>query len=159
MKEKYLKILKEIYPNMSERDYAVFSEIMNDEGLGKCKPKFNLWGFLFGWFYLLYRHAYVEAIAVLIVSLMVGYFYLPGMVVVNSLIGGFCYYFLYLNKFSMDVDRCGGIGFPDMECLKKKAKTSYWPVIVAVLLIAILIWPVVYAIVTGHQLRTPSNPY
>ena len=154
MKEKYLKILKEIYPNMSERDYAVFSEIIDDKGLGKCKPKFNLWGFLFGWFYLLYRHAYVEAIAVLIVSLMVGYFYLPGMVVVNSLIGGFCYYFLYLNKFSMDIDRCGGEHLPDKECLKEKAKVSFIPVVIAFVVIVILIWPVVYAAITGASLKS-----
>lgn len=159
MKQRYMEILKKVYPNLTPRDEAIFEEIMNDEGLGKCKPKFNLWGFLFGWFYLLYRHAYVEAVAVLIVSLMVGYFYLPGMVVINSLIGGFCYYFLYLNKFSMDVDRCGGVSFPDMECLKNKAKTNKWAVVFAVVLILILIWPVVYAIVTGHQLRTPQNPY
>ena len=159
MKERYLKILKEIYPNMTKKDEEVFEEIMIDEGLGKCKPKFNLWGFLFGWFYLLYRHAYVEAVAVLIVSLMVGYFYLPGMVVVNSLIGGFCYYYLYLNKFSMDVDRCGGVSFPDMECLRNKAKLSKKAVIIAIIMIIILIWPVVYAIITGHQLRTVTNPY
>jgi hypothetical protein len=59
----------------------------------------------------------------------------------------------------MDVDRCGGINFPDMECIKNKAKVSYKPVIFAVIIILILIWPVVYAIVTGHQLRTPTNPY
>ena len=159
MKEKYLKILKEVYPGMNERDEKIFEEIMIDEGLGKCRPKFHLWGFLFGWFYLLYRHAYVEAVAVLIVSLMVGYFYLPGMVVVNSLIGGFCYYYLYLNKFSMDVEKCGGIAFTDKECMKAKAKTSYVPVIVAIIAILVLIWPVVYAVVTGHQLRTPQNPY
>jgi hypothetical protein len=159
MKEKYLRILKESYPNLTERDEKIFEEIMNDEGLGKCKPKFNLWGFLFGWFYLLYRHAYVEAVAVLIVSLMVGYFYLPGMVVVNSLIGGFCYYYLYLNKFSMDVDRCGGVNFPDKECIRNKLKVSYKPVVFALVIIIILIWPVVYAVITGHQLRTPTNPY
>jgi len=159
MREKYLKILFEVYPGLSEKDKKVFEEIIDDEGLGKCRPKFHLYGFLFGWFYLIYKRAYVEGVAVLIASLMVGYFYLPGMVVVNSLIGGFCYYFLYLNKFSMDVDRCGGINFPDMECLKAKTKPNKWAVIIAVVLILILIWPVVYAIVTGHQLRTPSNPY
>jgi hypothetical protein len=159
MKEKYLKILKDVYPDMSEKDYDAFSDIINDDGLGKCKPKFNLRGFLFGWFYLLYRHAYVEAVGVLIASLMVGYFYLPGMIAVNSLLGGFCYYFLYLNKFSMDVDRCGGVAYPDMECLKRKMKKSPAAVIVAAVLILILIWPVVFAVISGHPLRTPANPY
>jgi len=159
MKEKYLKLLKSTYVNMTPKDEKVFEEIMTDDGLGKCKPKFHLWGFLFGWFYLLYRHAYVEALGVLIASLMVGWFYLPGMVVLNSLLGGFCYYYLYLNKFSMDVDRCGGVNYPDMECLRKKSKPSWGVVVFAVFMIILLIWPVVFSIITGHPLRTPSNPY
>jgi len=154
MKKKYLELLKKVYPNLTQRDYKIFEEIMDDEGLGKCKPIFNIYGFLFGWFYLLYRHAYIEAIGVLIFSLMVGYFYLPGMIIVNSLLGGFCYYFLYLNKFSMDVDRCGGVHLVDIECLKQKAKVSFIPVIVAVILILILIWPILYAIITGYSLKS-----
>ncbi|MEO1928713.1 MAG: DUF2628 domain-containing protein [Nautiliaceae bacterium] len=153
MKEKYLNILKKIYPKLTAKDEKIFEELIRDDGLGDCKPRFNLWGFLFGWFYLLYRRAYLEAVAVLLISLMVGYFYLPGMVVINSILGGFCYYFLYLNKFSTDVDRCGGVHLPDIECLKQKAKPNIWAVIFAVFMILLLIWPVVYAIVTGQHLR------
>jgi len=154
MKEKFLKLLIEIYPNLDEYDKKAFSEIMQDDGLGKCKPIFNKWGFLFGWFYLLYRRAYVEAFGILIASLMVGYFYLPGMIIVNSFLGGFCYYFLYLNKFSMDIDRCPGEHLPDKECLKEKAKVSFIPVIIAFVVIVILIWPVVYAAITGASLKS-----
>ena len=156
MKEKYLKLLFKVNPNMSEKDKNIFQDIMNDEGLGRCKPIFNLYGFLFGFFYLLYKKAYLEGIAVLLVALMVGYFYLPGIIIMNSLLGGFCYYFLYLNKFNSDIDRCGGVSFPNIDCLKKKSKESFIPVIVAVILILILVWPVLFSIITGHTLKGAS---
>ena len=42
------KLLKQY--NLTEKEKNIFEEIMRDDGLGKCKPVFNLWAFLFGWF-------------------------------------------------------------------------------------------------------------
>ena len=162
MKQKFMKILKESYYNLSQKDEKIFEEIMRDDGLGKCKPKFNLWAFLFGWLYLLYRRMPIEAMAVLVASLMVGYIMayarlhpiliLGAIFLTNSLLSGFCYYFLYLNKFSRDIDYCGEYN-PDMECMKKRAKPKITYVIIAILVILILIWPWIYALVTGANIK------
>ncbi|MEO1923320.1 MAG: DUF2628 domain-containing protein [Nautiliaceae bacterium] len=163
MKKKFMKILKESYYNLSPKDEEIFNEIMQDDGLGKCKPKFNLWAFIFGWFYLLYRRMAIEAMAVLVVSLMVGYLMayaklhpllvLAVIILTSSLLSGFCYYFLYLNKLGRDIDYCGEFN-TDIECMKKRAKPKITYVIIAVLIILILIWPWIYAIVTGVSLKT-----
>jgi len=162
MKEKYLNILRQTYYNLTPKDEAIFEEIMQDNGLGKCKPKFNLYAFIFGWFYLLYRRVVMEAFGVLIFSLMVGYILayaklhpviaLLGMIITNSLLSGFCYYFLYLNKFSKDIEYCGEYN-PDIECMKKRSKPKITYVIIAVLGILILIWPWLYALITGANLH------
>ncbi len=161
-KNDYLKILKNSYYNLSQKDYENFEEIMNDDGLGKCKPGFNLWAFLFGWFYLLYRRMIVEAFGVLIFSLMIGYLMayaklypilvLGSMILTNSLLSGFCYYFLYLNKFNKDIDSCGEYN-PDMECMQKKAKPKISYVIIAVVFILIIIWPWIFELLTGQNLH------
>ncbi len=162
MKEKYLKILKESYYNLTKKDEKNFSEIMNDEGLGKCKPIFNLYAFIFGWFYLLYRRMVTEAFGVLIFSLMIGYIFayakihplvvLVSIFLTNSLLSGFCYYFLYLNKFSRDIENCGEFN-TDIECMKKRAKPKISYVIWAVILILIFIWPWLFALITGDKLH------
>jgi len=161
-KKKYMDLLKKSYVG-DEKDIAIFDEIMNDEGLGKCKPKFNIKAFVFGWFYLLYRRAVLEAFSVLVVSLMVGYLMayaklhplivLLGILVTNSLLSGFCYYFLYLNKFNKDVDYCGEFN-TDIECLKKRAKPKISYVILAVIVILALIWPWIFALITGYSLKS-----
>jgi len=162
MKERFLDILKKSYYNLSLKDEQIFEEIMQDDGLGKCKPKFNLYAFLFGWFYLLYRRMVMEAFGVLIFSLMIGYIFayaklhplivLGSIFITNSLVSGFCYYFLYLNKFTKDIEYCGEYN-TDIECMKKRntPKKSY--VIVAVLMILILIWPWIYAMISGANLH------
>ena len=162
MKQKYLKLLEEVYYGMDEKDKNAFSEIIRDDGLGKCKPIFHLWAFLFGWFYLLYRRMAMEAFGVLIFSLMVGYLLAyakihPVLVLfimwlVNAFLSGFCYYFLYLNKFNKDVEHCGEYN-PDIECLKKRNQPKVTNVIFAVVLIILMIWPWIYAIVTGAKLK------
>ncbi len=163
MRERFLKILNESYFNMTENDKNAFEDIVRDDGLGKCKIKFNLWGFLFGWFYLLYRRMSIEAIAVLLISLIFGYVLMflgfnPIIVIivillVNSFLSGCCYYFLYMNKFSRDIDRCGEYN-TDIECMKKRAKPKLTPVIIAIVLILVLIWPLIYSLVTGVSLRS-----
>jgi len=161
MKKRYLELLKKVYDN--QEDIKIFEEIMNDEGLGKCKPKFNLKAFLFGWFYLLYKRAVLEAFSVLVISLMVGYIFayaklhplivLFSIILTNSLLSGFCYYFLYLNKFNRDVEYCGEYNV-DIECLKKRVKPKISYVIFAILFILLLIWPWIFALITGYSLKT-----
>ncbi len=162
MKKKYMDLLKKSYVG-DENDIKIFEEIMNDEGLGKCKPKFNLKAFVFGWFYLLYRRAVLEAFSVLVITLMIGYLMayakihpllvILTMILINSLLSGFCYYFLYLNKFNKDVDYCGEYN-TDIECLKKRAKPKISYVILAVIVILALIWPWIFALVTGYSLKS-----
>ena len=161
-KNDYLKVLKGSYYNLSDKDYEIFEEIMNDDGLGKCKPTFNLYAFIFGWFYLLYRRMVVEAFGVLIFSLLLGYLMayarlepvlvLGGVFLTSSLLSGFCYYFLYLNKFTKDIENCGEYN-PDMECMRKKAAPKLSYVIVAVVLILIVIWPWLFELITGQNLH------
>jgi hypothetical protein len=162
MKSKYMDLLKNSYYNLTEKDEKIFEEIMRDDGLGQCKPKFNLFAFLFGWFYLLYRRLSFEAMAVIVVSLMIGYLMayarlhpvlvILSIVLVSSLLSGFCYYFLYLNKFSRDIDYCGEYN-TDIECMQKRAKPKISYVILAVIVILILIWPWIYSLITGAELK------
>ena len=160
MKNTYLEILKKSYVNPTPQDIENFEDILTDEGLGKCKPKFHLFAFLFGWFYLLYRRMTMEAMGVLIVSLMIGYILayariapllvLMIMIGVNSFLSGFCYYFLYLNKFAKDVEFCGNY---NIECIKEKSQPKMSYVIMAVAGILILIWPWIYALISGTNLH------
>jgi hypothetical protein len=162
MKEKLLKILEESYPKITQRDKENFAKIIKDDGLGKCRPLFHPWAFIFGWFYLLYRRAVLEAFGVLIFSLMIGYLMasvrlhpvliLGAIFIVNSIVGGFCYYFLYLNKFSRDLDNCGEYN-PEPECMKERAKPKISYVIYAVIIIILFIWPWIFALVTGQNLH------
>jgi hypothetical protein len=123
LKAKYLDLLNRIYPGITPKDGAVFAEIMRGDGLGKCKPVFHLYGFLFGWLYLLYRRATIEAMGVLIISMLIFYISPILGILSNSLLGGFCYYYLYLNKFGRDLEICGEYN-PDPECMARKARTS-----------------------------------
>ncbi len=162
MKQKFLELLEKSYYNLSEKDKKAFEEIIRDDGLGKCKPKFNLWAFLFGWFYLLYRRMTIEAMGVLVASLMIGYLMayakfhplliIATIILISSFLSGFCYYFLYLNKLSRDIDYCGEYN-TDIECLKKRAKPQISYVIAAVFMILLLIWPWIFALITGAKLK------
>ncbi len=148
---KYFKLLSEVYDE--KEDLEKFRAIIREDGLGECKPIFNLKAFVFGWFYLLYKRATFEALGVIVAALMIGYIMAYAhlhpvivfgtIILVNSLLSGFCYYFLYLNKFSRDVDHCGEYN-TDMECLKKRTKNSKMNVIIAIVSIIILFWPLIF---------------
>ncbi|GAX88129.1 conserved hypothetical protein [Lebetimonas natsushimae] len=162
MKNRYIEILKQTYYNLSKKDLKNFEDVIGKEGLGTCKPRFHLFAFIFGWFYLLYRKMVTESFGVLITALLVGYILayakihpvlvLGIMVIINSFLSGFCYYFLYLNKLDRDIENCGGVHNPDIECIKKKAKPNIWYVIGAVVFILILIWPIIFSMITGHDI-------
>ncbi len=161
-KKDYLDILKKSYFNLSEKDEKIFENIMRDDGLAKCKITFNLWAFLFGWFYLLYRRLGIEAFGVLIFSLLGGYILAyanihPVLVIifmigVNSFLSGFCYHFLYLNKLSRDISYCGEYNV-DIKCMKKRAEPKKSYVILALIVIIIFLWPWIYALITGETLH------
>jgi len=158
---KYLELLKKSYYNLTSKDEEAFREIIRDDGFGNCKPIFHLWAFLFGWFYLLYRRMIIEAFGVLVISLMVGYLLAyakihPVLVLIimhfiNAFLSGFCYYFLYLNKLSRDIDYCGEYN-TDIECLKNRAKPKLMGVVIAIVVIVILIWPLIFGLITGQKL-------
>jgi len=162
MREKFLDILRKSYYKLTPQDEEIFKEIMQDDGLGKCKAKFNLYAFIFGWFYLLYRRMVIEAFGVLIFSLMVGYILsyaklhpiivIFSIFITSSLLSGFCYYFLYLNKFSKDIEYCGEYN-TDIECMKNRAKPKISYVITSIIIILLLIWPWIYALITGAKLH------
>ena len=162
MKERFLNILRQSYYKLTPKDEEIFKEIMQDDGLGKCKAVFNFYAFIFGWFYLLYRRMTIEAFGVLIFSLMVGYVFayaklhpvlvLLGIIITSSFISGFCYYFLYLNKFVKDIEYCGEYNV-DIECMKKRNQPKISYVITAIIVILLLIWPWIYALVTGANLH------
>jgi len=143
-KKNYLDILKKSYFNLSEKDEKIFEEIMRDDGLAKCKITFNLWAFIFGWFYLLYRRMGMESFGVLIFSLLGGYILAYSnihpvlvilfMIAVNSFLSGFCYHFLYLNKLSRDISFCGEYNV-DIKCMRQRAEPKKSYVIIAVVVI------------------------
>jgi len=161
-KQDYFNILKKSYFNLDKKDEKIFEEIMRDDGLAKCKVTFNKWAFIFGWFYLLYRRMVMEAFGVLIFALLAGYILAYAkihpllviiiMIVINSVLSGFCYHFLYLNKLSRDISFCGEYNV-DLECMKKRAEPKKSYVIIAVVLIIIFLWPWFYAILTGAKLH------
>jgi len=161
-KQDYLEILKKSYYKLSEKDLKNFEDIITDDGLGRCKIKFNLYAFIFGWFYLLYRRMVSEAFGVLIASLLIGYIMayaklhpvlvIGVIILVSSLLSGFCYYYLYLNKFVRDIENCGEHNV-DIECMREKAKPKISYVIVAIGLILFLIWPWIFAMITGESLH------
>ena len=161
-KNDYLEILKKSYYKINEKEMQNFEKIITDEGLGKCKLEFNLYVFIFGWFYLLYRRMVTEAFGVLIASLLIGYIMaysrlhpvlvLGTITLISSLLSGFCYYYLYLNKFVRDLENCGEHNV-DINCMKEKSKPKISYVIVAILLILFLIWPWIFALVTGESLH------
>lgn len=162
MKKRYLNILKQTYFKLNDKDKYNFEEVAGDEGLGKCRPKFHLIAFIFGWLYLLYRKMITESFGVLITSLLVGYILAYAkihpllvlfiMILINSFLSGFCYYFLYLNKLDRDIDNCGGIHNPDIECIKNKAKPNIWYVIFVIGLILLLVWPIIFSMITGQDI-------
>ncbi|MEO1941750.1 MAG: hypothetical protein ABGW77_02530 [Campylobacterales bacterium] len=125
MKRLYLKVLERSYPNMTPEDRHYFSLLIREDGLGEFKLTFHKWGLIWGWLYLLYRRALIEGLGVLIISLLL--FYISPLlgILANSLLAGFYYHFLYLNKFARDLEVCGEFN-PDIGCMKRKGRPSIW---------------------------------
>jgi len=158
------ELIKIHSPEFSKEEITYIKDMINKD-LSKTKPIFNLKGFLFGWFYLLYKRAYLEALAVIIISLLfiqIGFilhsflFLFLGLFAPNILVGWF-FYFMYSNKIDRDIEECGK---PiDKECLAKKGKKSPGMVIFAVFMVIFLIWPVIYGLVTKQDVTTEQNKY
>jgi hypothetical protein len=129
------------------------------------KPVFNLKGFIFGWFYLLYKKAYMEAFAVIIISLLIiqgafimHSFLLLGLgIIFPNLVVGFYFYYMFANKMMRDIDFCGK---PiDKECLKSKGGVSWSAPVFAIIIVIILFWPVIYGKLTKQDVTTEQNKY
>jgi hypothetical protein len=138
MKRLYLKVLEKSYPGMTPQDGYYFALLIREDGLGEFKRTFHKWGLLWGWLYLLYRRATIEGIGVLIISLLLFYISPVLGILANSLLVGFYYHFLYLNKFARDLEVCGEYN-PDIECMKRKGKPSIWIPIGVLLLFGVVI--------------------
>jgi len=158
------ELIKIHSPEFTEKEVKYIKDMINKD-LSKTKPIFNLKGFLFGWFYLLYKRAYMEAIAVIVISLLfmqIGFilhsflFLGLGILMPNILVGWF-FYFMYSNKIDRDIEECGK---PiDKECLTKKGKKSPGMVIFAIFMILFLTWPVIYGAITKQDITTEQNKY
>ena len=158
------ELIKIHSPEFNDKEIQYIKDMLNED-LKKTKPILNLKGFLFGWFYLLYKRAYMEALAVIIISLLliqIGFvlhsflFLMLGLFTPNILTGWF-FYFMYSNKIDKDIEDCGK---PiDKECLAKKGKRNILMVVFAVFMILFLTWPVIYGIVTKQDVTTEQNKY
>jgi len=129
------------------------------------KPVFNIKGFIFGWLYLVYKKAYLEALAVVIISLLIiqaafilhSYLFLILGLITPNLLTGFYFYFMYSNKMLRDIEDCGK---PiDKNCLKNKGGNSKGAVIFALLLVLFIFWPVIYGKLTHTDVTTEQNKY
>jgi len=158
------ELIKIHSPEFNDKEILYIKDMLNKD-LKKTKPIFNLKGFLFGWFYLLYKRAYMEALAVIIISLLliqIGFilhsflFLILGLIAPNILVGWF-FYFMYSNKIDRDIEDCGKP--VDKNCLKEKGKKSIGMVIFAIFMIIFLTWPVIYGIVTKQDVTTEQNKY
>jgi len=158
------ELIKIHNPEFSDKEVNHIKEMLNKD-IKKTKPIFNLKGFLFGWFYLLYKKAYMEGLAVIIISLLlvqIGFilhsflFLILGLITPNIL-GGWFFYFMYSNKIDRDIEECGK---PiDKECLKNKGGKSISAVIASIFFIIILVWPVIYGMITHQDVTTEQNKY
>jgi len=129
------------------------------------KPVFNLKAFIFNWFYLVYKKAYLEALAVIIINLLIiqmafilhSYLLLILGLIAPNLITGFYFYFMFANKMLRDIESCGK---PiDKECLKSKGGTSKSAVIFSIILIIFMFWPVIFSKLTHQDITTEQNKY
>jgi hypothetical protein len=158
------ELLKLYNPKITNSELTELKKHLENEK-PKLSPKFNLAGFLFGYFYLLFKKAYTEALVIFILSMLVmqigfilhSFIFLGlGLVLPNILVGWF-FYFMYANKFLKDKENCST---PiDKECLKSKGENSYIPPITALLFIILLFWPVIYGTITKQDITTQQNKY
>jgi hypothetical protein len=158
------ELIKIHSPEFNDKEIKYIKDMINKD-LKKTKPIFNLKGFLFGWFYLLYKRAYMEALAVIIISLLfiqIGFilhsflFLILGVIMPNILTGWY-FYFMYSNKIDRDIENCGK---PiNKECLAKKGEKSWGMVFLALFIVIFLTWPIIYGIVTKQDVTTEQNKY
>ncbi|NPA55919.1 MAG: dihydroorotase [Epsilonproteobacteria bacterium] len=155
----YIKIHS---PSLSDEEVKYVQMFMKDN---KLKAIFNLYGFLFGWFYLLYKKAYLESLAVIIISLLlvqIGFilhsylFLLLGLITPNLLVG-FYFYFMLANKIDRDIEHCNQ---PiDKQCLAKRGGNSIAAALFGVFMVIFLFWPVIYAKITHQDVTTKQDQY
>jgi hypothetical protein len=158
------ELIKIHSPEFNDIEIKYIKDMINKD-LSKTKPIFNLKGFLFGWFYLLYKKAYMEALAVIILSLLfmqIGFilhsFIFLGLgIFIPNILTGWYFYFMYSNKIDRDIENCGKP--VDKECLSKKGKRSFGMVILAIFIIIFLSWPVIYGAITKQDITTEQNKY
>jgi len=158
------ELIKIHSPSLNEKEVNYIKDMINKD-IKKTKPIFNLHGFLWGWLYLLYKKAYMETLAVIIISLLfmqIGFvlhsflFLLLGIIMPNILTGWY-FYFMYSNKIDRDIESCGK---PiDKECLSKKGGTSWTMVMLGIFMILFLTWPIVYGTLTKQDITTEQNKY
>jgi len=136
------ELLKLHYTDLTEKDLEEFKKINYESETPKIKPSFHLKAFLFGAFYLLYRKLYLEAIAVIIFSLL--FFRVSPIIGILFFFAssGTFYYFLYTNKFKKDLETCG-YPLTDKEKLKELGGTSKKAVVITIIITIVLFWPVV----------------
>jgi len=129
------------------------------------KPIFNLKGFIFNWFYLLYKKSYMEAFAVIIISLLIiqgafimhSFLFLGLGIIFPNLAVGFYFYYMFANKMLRDIDSCGK---PiDKECLKSKGGSSLTAPIFAIVIVIVMFWPIIYGTLTKQDVTTEQNKY
>ena len=157
-------LIKTHSPDLSDRDIEILDSFIKEEKT-PIKPIFNLKGFIFGWFYLLYKKAYMEALAVIVISLLIiqiafilhSYLFLIIGSFLPNILVGYYFYFMYANKISRDIEECGK---PiDKECLRKKGGKSITAVVVTIFIIIFLFWPVIYGKITKQDVTTEQNKY
>jgi len=158
------ELIKIHNPEFNDKEINYIKAMLNKD-IKKTKPIFNLKGFLFGWFYLLYKKAYMEALALIVVSLLIvqigfilhSFLFLILGVILPNIAGGWFFYFMYSNKIDRDIEECGKP--VDKECLKNKGGKSPGMVFLAVFLVLFLAWPVIYGSITKQDITTEQNKY
>jgi hypothetical protein len=158
------ELIKLHNPEFNERD-IFWTKFFAEHEKAPLKPVFNLKGFIFSWFYLLYKKAYMESFAVIIISLLIiqgafilhSFLFLGLGLIFPNLVVGFYFYFMFANKMLRDIEFCGK---PiDKECLKSKGGTNIYAPIFALIIVILLFWPVIYGKITHQDVTTEQNKY
>jgi len=150
-------------PEFNKQEIQILSQFLEENS--KIKPIFNLKGFLFGPFYLIYKKAYIEALAVIVVSLLLvqigfilhSFIFLGLGTILPNILGGWFFYFMYANKLDRDIESCGK---PiDKTCLGQKGGKSIGALVGSVLFVLFLFWPVIYGKLTNQDITKDQQKY
>jgi len=158
------ELIKIHNPDFSEKEIANLQRVINNQKTNSLIPIFNLKGFIFGFIYLFYKKAYLEGLAVLIISLLLiqiafilhSFLFLLLGIIAPNIITGWFFYFMYANKFDRDLDECGKNNF---ECLKDKGGKSWGAIILFLVIVTLFIWPLIYGKITKQDVTKDSNRY